>query len=485
MRIQRYAVRIGAAVVAGIAALSACGGDSTSPGPPQVLNINNSSEPASPVNVSIEINGSNFLGSPGRVDFTQGANVAQITPDPAGWSQTGVIVTVPSNGAAGAFTVPGTVSVTVVTAGGTSNAINLELVTVPTFSVENVEWATTTALPVALRGLGAAPVPNTSTSAYVVVAGGNDGTTNVVTVYSNTLNQDGTLGGSWTTTMALPAARAHHAVALAHPGNSPVASTARFLYVIGGQQTASDAPGGTSTVYVGTVSLANGAVSSWTTTAALPQTLVAPSAAAYNGYLYVVGGLRSDGTPSSAVYSARIGSDGALGTWATSSNAYPAGVAFAQAFGFGGNLYVLGGETATTTDPNAQGTGVKSVRYAPVRSGVVGAWVATEEIVKQRKKHVVWTAFGQTIVAEGVYEGSPGNLELERSSILSTGAFAAWNGITSSANQIGANVYNAGAFVSPIRPSGGGPRFLLLGGQRFVLTPPGPVSATVYYNIAP
>src|SRR2546422_4932319 len=42
---------------------------------------------------------------------------------------------------------------------------------------------------------------------------------------------------------------------------------------------------------------------------------------------------------------------------------------------------------------------------------------------------------------------------------------SSFNGITSSANQIGANVYNAVVLVSPLQSPTATPRFLLLGGQ--------------------
>jgi hypothetical protein len=76
-------------------------------------------------------------------------------------------------------------------------------------------------------------------------------------------------------------------------------------------------------------------------------------------------------------------------------------------------------------------------------------------------------------------------LELERSVINSDSTLAAWVGITNNTNQIGANVYNAAAFVSPLLSSTNTPRLLLLGGQGFTMTPPGALSSTVYYNNAP
>jgi hypothetical protein len=231
-----------------------------------------------------------------------------------------------------------------------------------------------------------------------------------------------------------------------------------------------------------------GGVGTWSPlTSTLPQTLLGPSVAAFNGYIYVVGGLMSNGLPSSAVYSAPINSDGTLGAWTTSAYTYPApAVSFAAAFGFGGKLYVINGDPNGSTTPNSQGTGgVQFVNFANASRGVVGTWTANaNSTFKMRLKHVVWSAFGQVILGEGVYSGSPGSSELERSQVNPDGTLAGWNGLTG-VNAPNANVYNAGAFVSPLPSPAATPRFLLLGGQSFVNGGTGALSNKVYVNSAP
>jgi hypothetical protein len=476
-------------VAAGL--LASCGG-SKDPAPvPSILNINSSTTPSSPVGLPIEINGSGFQSAPGKVVFTQNSITATVVPSSSGWTDTGLVVTVPSGNGTSNFTLPGTVSVTVVTSGGTSNAVTLNLIQMLTFNVNNVTWAQTTPLPVALTGLRAVVVPGaTSTSAFVVVTGGYDGTSNQTGVVSNNLNADGTVGASWTsiTTTSLPITLAHHGMAEADPTNSLVSANSRFVYVIGGQQNSTDAPGGLTSVYQASVDPTIGVVGNWTqlTNSSLPESLVGLAATIFNGQIYVVGGLHSDGTPSSDVFSAPVNSDGSLGTWTKQTNAYPAAVSFATAFGFGGKLYVIDGDPSNSTDPNAQGSvGTNAVNFASATRGTVGTWTATATTIKSRKKHITWTAFGQVIAAEGVYSGSPGSLELERTVVNSDSTLASWNGITASSNQINANVYNAAAFVSPLLSSTNTPRFVLLGGQAYSLTPPGTLSDVVYYNNAP
>jgi len=302
------------------------------------------------------------------------------------------------------------------------------------------------------------------------------------------LTPTGQVGPIWTISASpLPLPRAHHGMAEADPGNSLVSSESRFVYVIGGQESSTEAPGGTATVFMASVDMNSGAVGAWTQLPTpLPEALVGPAVAVVNGFIYVVGGLTQTGTPSPNVYSAQIKSDGTLNPWSTSANPYLPAISFATAFGYAAKLYVLGGDNANSTNPNDVGNpGVRNVNFASTVQGVLGPWTATAQTIKSRKKHVTWVAFGQIVDAEGVYEGNPGSLELERTLINPDSTLQVWNGITSSVNQIRANVYNAAALVSPLPSLAATPRLLLLGGQTFVVGRGGPLSATVYYNDAP
>src|SRR5713101_3320135 len=310
-----------------LASCGRSGGSITTAPVPSILNINSSTTPSSPVGLPIEINGSGFQSSPGKVVFTQNSITATVVPSSSAWTDTGMVVTVPRGNGTSNFTVPGTASVTVVTSGGASNAVTLNLIPMLTFDVNNVTWAQTTALPVALTGLRAAVVPGAnSTSAFVVLTGGYDGTSNQTSVFSNTLNADGTVGGSWVsiTTSPLPIALAHHAMVEADPTNALVSINSRFVYVIGGQQNSTDAPGGLTSVYQASVDPNSGIVGTWSqlTNSSLPESLVGLAASIFNGQIYVVGGLRADGTPSPNLYSAPVNSDGSLGTWTKQTNAY-------------------------------------------------------------------------------------------------------------------------------------------------------------------
>lgn len=485
---KRPAWKLAAGAIAMIAAASlieGCGGGANSTAPPSVLNINNSTTATSPVNLAIAINGSNFLTSPGQVIFTQGSITASVTPAAAGWSNAAIVAVVPSGSGTANFTVPGTVTVTVKTAGGTSNGVPLNLVTTSTFSVNSVTWSTTTALPTPLTGLGAVAVQSSNTTGFVVVAGGFNGTANVSTVLTTTLAQDGTLGPWTPSTNSLPTTLAHFGMVEANAQNSLVPANSHFIYAIGGQVNSSDTPGGTNAVYMASVDGSSGAVGSWKAlTATLPDQLEGPAVTIYNGYIYVAGGLTPQQTPTSDVFSAVVNSDGTLGAWSKSMSALPTAMSFATLFGFGGNLYFLDGDPNGSSDPNQQVTGgAPDVRYATAHNGVVGTWTQTSPTIKKREKHNTWVAFGQVIDGEGIYDGNPGSQELERSGINSDGTLAAWNGLTA-VNAPNANVYNAASFVSPLLSVANNPRFLLLGGESFSATP-GIVSNKVYVNNAP
>ena len=495
---QRWMAALGAVLmVTGGSFLSGCGGggSSTPPPVPNIQNINSSTAPTSPVNLPIEINGSGFQAAPGKVVFTQGSITATVVPSTSGWSDTGIVAVVPAGNGTTNFTLPSTVSVTVVTSGGTSNAVTLNLIQTLIFNPSLMGWTTTMALPKATTGLRAVPVPgSTSSTAFAIVTGGYDGTANTTTVWANNLNADGTVGSAtnttWTTiiTNSLPDTRAHHAMAVADPTNSLVAASARFVYVIGGQKLSTDAPGGTNTIFMASVNPTTGAVGTWQTlTSTLPQQLVGMSATVYNGFLYVAGGLTTGALPSAAVYSASINGDGTLGTWTTAANALPTATAFGTMFSFGGKLYFINGDPNNSTTPNAQGTGTANVYFSNVSHGVVGTWTLNPNLtIKGRAKGILFVAFGQVIAGEGIYNGSPGSTEFERSTVNPDGTLASWNGLTGS--QVpSANVYNAGAFVSPLISSAQTPRFLLLGGQAFTATtgPGGALSSTVHVNNAP
>ncbi len=454
---------------------------SSTSGSPTLSNINGATSPSSAVGQLIEINGSNFQASSATVNFTQGSITASATPVSSQAADSSLVVAVPSGDSSSDFSVPGTVTVTVESNGVTTGSISLSLTAAPSFDIGSTTWTTTTPLPAALAGLAAVGVHGTGSTAYVVVTGGTTGSINASEVYSNTLNSDGTVGSSWTTITAdqLPEGIAFHGMVEADASNSPAPAGTSYIYIIGGQSVFGGGPGGTSSVYMASVDTSNGAVGSWTQVSnSLPQALVGSAVTLFHGWIYVVGGLLSTGSPSNAVYSAQVNSNGTLGTWVTSDSPYPLAISFATSFAYGGTLFVLNGDTSSSTNPNAVSglTGTDSVYYARVIAGSVQSWSeSANATLAARVKHNTWNAFGQLMNGEGIYSGS---LEFEWSLLNSSGLPGDWNGLT---NPPHAYVYNAASLVSPLLSPSDTPRYLLLGGE----TVSGTISNSVYYNNAP
>ncbi len=435
-------------------------------GTPAITSVNGSTAPATPVNVSLEVDGTNFGAAPGSVKFVQGATTLSVVPAASAWSNTSIIATVPTGLAA-----PGSATVTVVTSGGaSSNAVAVNLVVAPSFSPSNQTWVVSTALPAALRGHQAVSVlSSTSTAAYVYVIGGNNGTTNQSAVSLATVTNTGALS-AWSAAASLPAARAFAAVAEADPTNAPVPAGTAYIYAIGGQATAADTPGGTNTIFVGTVTLATGAVSWATSSTTLPETRLGAKAVVYNGFLYVTGGLGTSGNPISFAASAPINTNGTVGNFTEASSAYllGGGIAFHETFAFGGFLYVVGGDLAASMNPYAATlpTGA-TTQFATARQGVIGTWTATAGSPnKARSKFALLFSFGQLAIYEGLYQGSVGSSEGEVSSVASTGNLSSFNGLNGS-NTPGLNTFNLAAVSTPLVTTGAPtkPVWLLIGGD--------------------
>lgn len=123
-----------------------------------------------------------------------------------------------------------------------------------------------------------------------------------------------------------------------------------YLYVVGGWN--DGILQGTSTVLYATIN-ATGSLGSWVKTTPLPAVTYGPPGLVYNGYLYDFGG-----------YYAKINANGTVGSWSSFTGA-PLGKGTISPFAANGYLYIAGGDTST-------------VYYAPLNSdGSVGTWQTT------------------------------------------------------------------------------------------------------------
>jgi len=251
-------------------------------------------------------------------------------------------------------------------------------------------WTTTTPLPTA-RGYGMVATYN----GYIYVYGGyTSGTSALNSVIYAKINTDGSLSSSWQTassTMATAVCRAGGAI---YNG---------YIYAIGGQTgttTSGCDDGGTPTL-VGTVQyaqiLANGDVGTWTTSSNTFTARMSVGVAAYNGYLYMVGGTLNGGTTNltNTMYAA-INDDGSLRSWVTAATTLPLANYRAGLVAYNGYLYQIGGTSSSTT-----------TLYAPLRSnGEIGRWSTTTALGTGRYAQAVYAYNGYIYFVGGRTTGN-------------------------------------------------------------------------------
>jgi N-acetylneuraminic acid mutarotase len=149
--------------------------------------------------------------------------------------------------------------------------------------------------------------------------------------------------GSWphnSGISAMPAGRAGHRAEIANG----------YLYAIGGYAGASGSSV-QSTVYYAKLNGSGGA-GAWSTANAMPVSLKYHCSGVANGYMYVWGGDTGSGA-SNAIYYAKLNNDGSLGSWQTSSQTMPTGIASAGCAIINGRLYSFGGVTSAGSTTSA------------------------------------------------------------------------------------------------------------------------------------
>jgi hypothetical protein len=141
-----------------------------------------------------------------------------------------------------------------------------------------------------------------------------------------------------------------------------------------------------------------GACDGWCNSTAynLPQSRRGHSMIAYNGYLYVLGGVDGSGNRTSTVYIAKLGANGEPQLWhPTDTNkdnweywyqdtGLNGGTAksYFSAVAYNNRLYILGGQT------NASSGGVNTSEYADIKpNGTLGSWTTGTALPSVRHSH--------------------------------------------------------------------------------------------------
>ena len=258
-------------------------------------------------------------------------------------------------------------------------------------------WADTTGLPVH-RGAHT----TVDWNGYLYVIGGINavGYSLLGDVLSAPINSDGSLG-AWTETTGLSAPRYRH-TSVVYDGR---------VYVIGGY----DNTNYFRDAQFATIALAAAPAQSWTRIGDLPAPRKCPSSLAYNGYLYVVGG--SDGTNFlNDVRYAPIHSDGTTGAWTATSSFTTARVGHRTA-AYNGFMYLVGGLGLDD---------VQFAPINP--DGSLGAWGSTTVLpFGGRTWHSLTAYNGYMYVAGGLGSGFNETILVQYAPINADGTVGTWN----------------------------------------------------------
>ena len=197
---------------------------------------------------------------------------------------------------------------------------------------------------------------------YFLVVGAQNGSTYLPNVYTIAYDTLGNLASA----IPQPAFPVNSGGSNALGISVDPASGSLTFVVAGG----STAPGvEIASVYTASFDANAGTLSAWSSQASLPQALRDGTFAAWNGYVYVYGGVNAGLTADlNTVYFAQV-QNGQITAWNT-ANPYPLALDSAFMTAINGFLVVFGGETFSGTQQTA-------CYYAPINSnGSLGAWQA-------------------------------------------------------------------------------------------------------------
>ncbi len=274
-------------------------------------------------------------------------------------------------------------------------------------------WNTTTSLP-ANRAYPAAVPYNGKLYVY---GGYTSGTAALDTVLYADINSNGTLG-SWQTAGTTMDTAVCRFGAVAYGG---------YLYAVGGATgtVASNCGNGSATM-TNTLQyapiLANGDVGTWTTSSNTFTTARKdPGFAIYGGYAYLSAGTLDGSAGYRDTQIAKLGDNGDIGSWRTSSVQTPSGVYRFGYQAYGGYLYLSGGTG------NMTGT-----LYAPIYAhGDIGPWRQSATMATGRHGHGFVLAGGYAYYFGGHDGGSNYLSDTSYAKVDEAGTPAAWATTTS------------------------------------------------------
>jgi len=170
------------------------------------------------------------------------------------------------------------------------------------------------------------------TSSKVYLLGGHNGTSYLNTVYSASIEVNGSIGGWSLETNSLPDAI----------GYSQAVITKDRVLLLGGHNNAAQL----SSVYSAPID-SNGSIGVWVPETSLLQPIDRAQAITMNNKVYLLGG-HNGSTYLNTVYSTSVDANGSIGTWQVEQS-LPNGLAASQAVVTNSKIYLLGGESITNS----------------------------------------------------------------------------------------------------------------------------------------
>ncbi len=167
--------------------------------------------------------------------------------------------------------------------------------------------------------------------------------------------------------------------------------------------------------------LTSGSIGTWTSVSAYPTLSAHTTLSTSNGYLFAVGGLNGS-TTLSTVYSAKVNSDGTLGSWNTLNTLPAARMQHSTTTG-NGYIFVTGGS------PDNTSTNVSTVYSAVIKSdGTIGSWNTLNTLPVTMRLHATTTANGYLFMTGG-WNGSTTFSTVYSAKINGDGTIQSWTSL--------------------------------------------------------
>jgi hypothetical protein len=262
---------------------------------------------------------------------------------------------------------------------------------------------------------------------YMYIMGGNNGSNLNDVQYAPINNDDSGSAGTWTATTSFSNVRSFLST-IAYNG---------YLYVMGGWN---------GTTHFNDVQYApinaNGTIGTWAATASFTNVRRTFGAVAYNGYLYIMGGYNGT-THFNDVQYAPINANGTIGTWAATAS-FTTARRGPSAVAYNGYMYILGGYNGTSY--------FNDVQYAPINAnGTIGSWTTTTGLPFARYLFGA-VAYNGHMYVMGGYDGTNSFNDTQYTTINANGTliFSSWTPATSFTaprNSLSAVAYNGYMYI--------------------------------------